>query len=570
MKQTNNSKFLDSNNIVSIDLELRKMYDATGAQTLDWTSVSSVPSFGTARCVYLVQDTTDQTKLGGTANRVYTTFQTAYDAANALQVALGGTNIVDLVVGNMITNQVANTITPAGGDLTLSANFNARVRIVGASPIVSTLGNIIANGFTIGAGSAVATFSNVSIGNITTSQAGASGNGGSISLRLNNAKIGNIDTSITNAANTTGNGGGVGITTTVQLGSIAQVGSIVTSSKATTTTAGGLSLTGGNITVGAVTLSNNNLAGFLQISGLNNSISSFSSTVTDSTGGTQTISNCSFGAFTSSIFGDTFPGDPIWKFQNCSFAAVTITQNASSANHVYVIFNNCFLQNFVGGSDFLTTVYAYNTTFWVREGAGAGICPIQNLGDDSALLSCVLSKEHQFTVPVINNLGTGCKIENSSLRGGSASISSTSGVTVKSNNSIFEKGNIHVTIEKDGGVVNLPDDGAGNFLFDASSYRHAIVILNGSAGGPNTLAISNISIGETYTVLINNATGADTVTIADSNGLYSSYVESTGSLTPGGGGVYTPTNEVGSIDRLLITFDGANIYTAAAGKNFIA
>lgn len=86
------------------------------------------------RYVYLVQDTSDATRMGGTAANTYTTFQAAYNAANALQLLLGGTSIVAIMVGN--------TTAAAVGNLVLTANYNQYVQLIGESMTTSVLGNI--------------------------------------------------------------------------------------------------------------------------------------------------------------------------------------------------------------------------------------------------------------------------------------------------------------------------------------------------------------------------------------------------------------------------------------------
>lgn len=89
---------------------------------------------GKARAVYLVNDASDEALLRGTGNNVYRTFQAAYDAANALQVSLGGTNQVVIMVGNTVAATV--------GNLVLTAAFNSRVSIQGINSTNSAVGSI--------------------------------------------------------------------------------------------------------------------------------------------------------------------------------------------------------------------------------------------------------------------------------------------------------------------------------------------------------------------------------------------------------------------------------------------
>jgi len=108
----------------------------TGRITFDdgsWmdTVPSSIPI---KRYVYLVQDASDATRMGGTLSNTYTTFQAAYTAANTLQLALGGTNVVVLKVGNTTAATV--------GNLLLTANYNQYVYIIGESKVSSIVGTI--------------------------------------------------------------------------------------------------------------------------------------------------------------------------------------------------------------------------------------------------------------------------------------------------------------------------------------------------------------------------------------------------------------------------------------------
>jgi len=101
-----------------------------------WIDTAPLPSRTTpiARYVYLVQDASDVTVMGGVAGNAYNTFQAAYTAANALQLSLGGTNVVAIMVGNITA--------AAGGNLVLTANYNQYVYIIGDSKTNSIVGNI--------------------------------------------------------------------------------------------------------------------------------------------------------------------------------------------------------------------------------------------------------------------------------------------------------------------------------------------------------------------------------------------------------------------------------------------
>lgn len=138
------------------------------------------------RYVYLVNDASDATRMGGASSNVYTTFQTAYDAANTLQIALGGLNRVVIMVGNTVAGTV--------GSVALTANWNSFVEIVGIGKERSLLGNITITGvFTC-----TTKIINAKVGNITAE--------GGIGLTLNNSDTGNLVTS-----SATGNAGAIGI-----------------------------------------------------------------------------------------------------------------------------------------------------------------------------------------------------------------------------------------------------------------------------------------------------------------------------------------------------------------------
>lgn len=212
-----------------------------------------LPSGGTAlpiaRYVYLVQDATDATRMLGVTNNVYTTFQTAYDAANTLQLALGGTNKVTIIVGNTTSATV--------GTVTLTADWNVHVSISGASSATSILGNVTlsnaaGNGYNFGTATAIS-LSNVTLGIITTTASGVTGNAGTVNISMESAKTGNILAYPTNNTNTTGNSGAVTIQSTSY--STCQVGDIRNAliSATSTATTGAVTITGaGRVKTGAI------------------------------------------------------------------------------------------------------------------------------------------------------------------------------------------------------------------------------------------------------------------------------------------------------------------------------
>lgn len=156
------------------------------------------------RTVYLIQDAT-YAAAAGISNNVYTTFTNAYNAANTLQTTLGGSNVVYLKVIGII---------PGGSNaLTLTADFNPFIRLIGETPSSSQVGNITltnatGNGYSFG--SILSVFiSNISIGNISCNATGTTGNAGTINIVLDNCKLGNLLAYPSNVANTTGNAGNI-------------------------------------------------------------------------------------------------------------------------------------------------------------------------------------------------------------------------------------------------------------------------------------------------------------------------------------------------------------------------
>lgn len=179
--------------------------DLTNTGLLTRNSGRSLP---TVRYVYLVQDAADVTKMGGAPENVYNTFQTAYNAANTLQVSLGGTNVVYL--------KVIGILTGASASLTLTANFNPYVRIIGESSASSriediTLSNLTGNGYNFG-NTLPIYISNITIRNIFCGSGSLTGSSGNINIDIENSKIGNLNAATTNVLNLTGSPGNITVT----------------------------------------------------------------------------------------------------------------------------------------------------------------------------------------------------------------------------------------------------------------------------------------------------------------------------------------------------------------------
>ena len=203
------------------------------------------------RYVYLVQDASDATLMGGVASNVYTTFQNAYNAANVLQVVLGGTNKVVIKVGNTTAATVGNIV--------LAADWNIHISISGNSSATSVLGNItlsnaLGTGYNFGTATAI-NLSNVTVGNIITTATGATGNGGTINISMTSSKVGNLISNPTNATNSAGNSGAITIQSTSY--STCQTGDIRNGlfSATSTGTTGAIVISGlGRVKTGAIRL----------------------------------------------------------------------------------------------------------------------------------------------------------------------------------------------------------------------------------------------------------------------------------------------------------------------------
>ena len=383
------------------------------------SQINSKFSTAIVRYVYLVADASDATRMGGTSANVYTTFQTAYDAANTLQVALGGNNIVVLRVGNTIANQSNTTVTSLVGDLTLTANFNYRVRIIGDSPIISVLGSIIANnasgnGYSLsGTGTNVLSFSNISVNNITTNATGITGNSGAVYISSLNCYYTSINTSITNVLNITGNGGDVTLQNILGIREGLLVGAITTSSRATTTSSGAVSITNGNTKITSITTSNGNLNGHIVISGENNTV--------------NTINVNSVNGILVNISNTTCNGainiNGVGGYVNMRDVRTNGELNISGLS--YGLFEQCRNVSIV--SELLIPLTIIKC-----------ICfNISNLGDDSKIVQSTIGDVQTIVFEAITEIGTNVKILQSYVYATSA-ITNSVPVTVTGTGSIFE------------------------------------------------------------------------------------------------------------------------------------
>ena len=563
------------------------------ADLLTWTDLGTSLGGGFAppvvRYVYLVAEISDALRMGGSANNTYTTFQTAYNAANALQIALGASSYVVIRVGQTLLTQsttgIQNTFTNSAGDLTLTANYNSRIVLSGDGVRTSVLGNIIAtnaagNGFNVGFGTRTYfVISNLTIGNISTNAVGNSGNSGTISIRANACQIGTLNTSIVSIPNTLGVAGNVSVSTNSgstlsTLGGA--VTSIITSAQGPLASAGTVNLSG--VTVGNITGANNNLMPNSNAITLNdctvsgtifcyiaNSVVNFNPFIV--------ISNSTIVTINASLPGTSTIGsvkEPNRITNSVVSGDTTIIHNGLTAEPVILTTQNSTFNKFTTNASVQTL--ASLCTFEGLYNGGFVASLVNNIGDNSVFNSCSFICVN-LTESVIKDIGTGCSLINCGFSiqgvGGNKagfSILNTSLVSVNIINTKLAVGRFGVsygvTLVKSP-VVVLADGGGFQYTWDTSANNQASATLNGGAGG-NTLILSNLTIGETYYINVENGNGDDSVIITDDTFALLVGIAQAGST----GGEYTLTPIIGAVDRLLITFDGTTIWVSSAGQDF--
>jgi len=376
-------------------------------------------SLAIVRYVYLVQDSSDAVRMGGTPSNVYTTFQTAYDAANALQVSLGGTNTVVILVGNTTAATV--------GNLTLTANYNRFVLIKGINLQSSILGNIIAtnatgNGFTVGNAIAPVLITDVTIGTISTNATGATGSSGAVTMRLTNVQLGNISTAITNVLNTTGNGGTVSAASNTS--NFAAFGNIATSSRSSTTNAGNVAINISSFSFGQITTANGNLNGAVSLTAQ----AGFFGTrvLVSSLGGGSvgfTMQNGQISQLDLSTPGNITISEAVVGTLTVVNTSPTLTPNTLT------ITDSRLINRVV--SNYLTVIKAKLSSF----------DSIEDVGDNSIISNCVFDGVSTLGISsTIEGIGPGCSIYNCTVLQGALGIDNSSPVTVNGFGTIFVNG----------------------------------------------------------------------------------------------------------------------------------
>lgn len=352
-----------------------------------FSSAAFKPNISTV--IHLVGTETDAIRMGGTLNNVYFTAQAAYDAAVALGVAC--------------TIYVYETTAAQVGDINLTSNWNSNVRIMGQSPVISEIGNIIGdNGSGTGRTISIALISGVTVGNITANATSVTLNNtaGSITLGINNCTIGNVEAK--GATGGTGGGGGnITITgnTRTALKRISYINSIVTQANSATAGTGTVSIDApglrlGTLTVGGGTASSGG--------GITNVVCDYIGSVSITR---QVPVNTSFnareiGTFSYNITGATTSNETA-TINSCRITGA-VTTNIPAGSRLRLILRNCQLQStctFTGD----TLVQAFSTSFGQDFPTSFTTGIVTNVGNNSKFTNCSFFS----STACIAGLGTG-------------------------------------------------------------------------------------------------------------------------------------------------------------------
>jgi len=378
---------------------------------LTWTDLGLTLGGGylppIVRYVYLVQDASDAVRMGGASNNTYTTFQAAYDAANTLQLALGGANIVVL--------QVMNTTSATVGNLTLASAFNRNIYLNGINTVVSNVGTITSPALNFGIALGAIRITNLKIGNISTSSALDTGSAGTVAITGYNFDLGNIDTTLSNALNTTGLGGNVSLLVfNGHNGNSVNVGTITTSASSVTATAGTVNINSNNATIGNIVTANNNLGGLVSLAGLGSRI--------------ENVTVLSLSVSTQA------------SFVNYLIGSLNLSIGSANLSLTNVICKTISL--ITTGKMIITDSITSSITSALNiecEMKNSSIPSITNLGNNSKIVQCSIGSLSSSapTLVAIDQIGTGIKIYNSTIIGTTA-IQNATPETVTGTYSVFD------------------------------------------------------------------------------------------------------------------------------------
>lgn len=512
------------------------------------TAKASAASNPTVRYVYLVQDASDALKMGGTLQNTYTTFQTAYNAANALQTSLGSTNIVVIKVGN-ITSAVA-------GNLTLTAAYNTRVHIVGLSRFQSVLGNIIGDnavgsGFSFGGSTLLrVTLVNVTIGTVTTKATGATGNSGQINLQLTDAAVGTLSTNITNVGNLTGPGGNVNITGVTYV-----VGNI------TTTATPGAAVAAGNVVaislgntgqIGTVTTANGNTSGSVSIVNMA-SVGEINVTQAATSTGFVTCTNIN----TLSNLNLNLDDGRAVNINRCNSGAISINNIGALATPITVNIVESIIGNYSQGDWNHANLFMRNSTCTDSMLLLSRFSQIY----DSTIQGCIFDIEAQTYSPFQAFKLKNCVLVGDPNLGVTYTMNNlSSGIAYaayyEDDNNTYVRSTVGVLpitralVSPGGRIGELP--GTPNFVWDTSMIQTAYLDI--VAGGATNYTLTEpigawMGLGKKFTLWIRSGSNSGTFTFS----LFS------GAVKFPGGTVWTPSAGATRLDRLEFQMEGAGL-----------
>lgn len=500
------------------------------------------------RYVYLVQDAGDATLMGGVPSNVYTTFQAAYTAANALQVSLGGTNVVVIKVGNTTAATV--------GNLTLTAAYNTRVHITGISRFQSILGNIIGdnaagNGFAFGSSAALrVNLTNITLGTISTRATGTTGSSGQVNLQLVDSFVSNVTTNPTNAGNLTGVGGNFNVT-----GTGYTVGNVTTSATPGVNVAAGsvVAVSLGNPgQLGSVQTANGNTGGGVTISNL-----SSVGGITVSQSATATANVILTNITTVSGLSLNLNDARTLTINKCTTGTISVNNIGAAITPITVNIIESVIGDYTQGDWPFANVFMRNST------CTGGMALLSRFSQiyDSTIQGCIFDIEQQNLSPFEAIRIKNCVLVGDPALGATYSMDNTSsglayGAYFESYNNTFVRSTTGVIHTENapigtGGIIDtLP--GSPNFVWDTSLYDVAKLDILG--GGATNYTLDWVparwfNIGKKFTLWIRsgNNTGTFTFTFFGS-----------GVIFPGGT-PWTPSVGLPRLDRLEFQADGSGI-----------
>lgn len=419
--------------------------------SIEIKSTTSGAALPIARWVYAVQDASDVTRLGGTSGRAYSTITDAYNAADALQISLGGSNYVGI--------RVIGRLTGAAGTVTLSANWNTRVALFGDSPDLSQIVSIVlsnANGNGYDFTNIYMSDLKVTTG-IYTTATGATGDAGDISILAKSVAIGLLHAHCTNASNTTGSTGNIAVTDFYGSSLIGTVSNNLTAA-GTTGNTGSLTLQAtGMLRVGAIDTVGNTQPG--TAAGAVTLINVEAASMERYTEGPVTIRGCKFFGICG-IWPKVQPTPTLWRVERNTFletVSFQVDPDVGSGSDLFFVgniigseesgFNGSLIEGFrqvyIKDSVFLASAVE---TLVVNNCLGLGIfdSTFHNVDDNT-----VQPPTGSFNCLSLSTAGTfvDVRIIGSSFNAGLLGIDADAAVTVGHHSTYIESGvGVNVTL----------------------------------------------------------------------------------------------------------------------------